>query len=75
MTECRLPEEVSGVVVVEHEVLDFALDCSGGYAGIIPQAGAVADLGVETLAGCQSFVFLDKRDNVKRHLSPIRSMS
>ena len=48
-------EEVSRQVVVEKEVLDFILYRSGGDAGIILQAGAVADLGVEDLAGCQSF--------------------
>jgi len=36
--------------------------------GYIPQAGFVADLGVETLAGCQSFVFLNEREDVERHL-------
>lgn len=33
-----LPEEVSGEVVIEYEVLDFAPDCGGGNASIIPQA-------------------------------------
>jgi len=61
-------EKVSGEVIVEHEVLDFALDSGGGNAGIIPQAGAVADLGVETLTSGECFVFLDERENVERHL-------
>lgn len=61
-------EEVSREVVVKEEVVDFILDVGGGDAGIIPQAGAITDLGVETLAGCQSFVFLNERKNVERHL-------
>lgn len=36
--------------------------------GAVLQPGAIADLGVETLAGCQSFVFLDEREQVERHL-------
>jgi len=35
---------------VQNVLSDFSLDCCGGDAGIIPQAGAVADLGIETLA-------------------------
>lgn len=61
-------EEVSGEVVVESEVLDCTLDGSGGFGDAVLQAGSVADLGVETLAGCQSFVFLDEREQVERHL-------
>ena len=53
-------EKISREVVIEKEVLDFILDRGGGDAGIILQAGAIADLGVETLAGCQSFVFLNE---------------
>ena len=61
-------EEVSGEVVVESEVLDCTLDGGGGFGDAVLQAGSVADLGVETLAGCQSFVFLDEREQVERHL-------
>ena len=61
-------EKVSGEVVVEKEVLDIILDLCGGFVGAVLQPGAIADLGVETLAGCQSFVFLDEREQVERHL-------
>ncbi|MCM1139953.1 MAG: hypothetical protein NC453_15410, partial [Muribaculum sp.] len=60
-------EKVTGEVVVEQEVIDFILDRGGGDAGIIPQAGAIADLGIKHLAGGQRLVFLDKVDNVERH--------
>ena len=61
-------EKVSGEVVVEKEVLDIILDLCGGFGGAVLQPGSIADLGVETLAGCQSFVFLDEREQVERHL-------
>lgn len=61
-------EEVCGEVVVESKILDFALDLGGGDAGIIPQAGAIADLGVEYLTSGERFVFLDEIENVERHL-------
>lgn len=61
-------EKVSGEVVVKKEVLDIILDLCGGFGGAILQPGSVADFGVETLAGCQSFVFLDEREQVERHL-------
>lgn len=61
-------EEVCGEVVVEKEVLDFILDRGGGDAGIIPQACAIADLGVETLTGGECFVFLYEVENIERHL-------
>lgn len=61
-------EKVSGEVVVKKEVLDIILDLCGGFGGAILQPGSVADFGVETLAGCQCFVFLDEREQVERHL-------
>jgi len=45
------------------------------HNGHIPQAGFVADLGIDALTGGECFVFLDERENVERHLSPVRSMS
>ena len=81
-------EKASGDVVFESEVLDCALDRRGCFGGAIVQPRTVADFGVETLAGCQSFfsaalrkrpeaddVFIDEREQVERHLSPMRSMS
>lgn len=61
-------EEIGGEVVVESEVLDFALDLGGGDAGIIPQAGAITDLGVEYLTSGEGFVLLNEIENVERHL-------
>lgn len=61
-------EKVCGEVVVENEVLDFILDRGGGDAGIIPQPCAIAHLGVEALAGGESFVFLYEVENIERHL-------
>ena len=61
-------EEISRKVVVEKEVLDFILDLGGGDAGIIPQAGAIADLGVEYLTSGEGFVLLDVLDDFERHL-------
>lgn len=61
-------EKVSGEVVVKKEVLDIILDLCGGFGGAVMQPGAIADLGVEALAGCQSFIFLDEREQVERHL-------
>ena len=61
-------KEVSGEVIVKEEVFDIILDLCGGFGGAVLQPRTVADLGVETLAGCQSFVFLDEREQVERHL-------
>ena len=61
-------KEVSGEVIVKEEVFDIILDLCGGFGGAVLQPLTVADLGVETLAGCQSFVFLDEREQVERHL-------
>lgn len=61
-------EEVSGEVIVKEEVIDSRLDRCGGFGGAVLQSRTIADLGVEALAGCQSFVFLDEREQVKRHL-------
>lgn len=64
----RNAEEVSGEVVVENEVLDFSLGVRRRTGDAVLQAGSVADLGVEALAGCQCFVLLDEREQVERHL-------
>ena len=61
-------EEISREVVVEKEVLDFVLDLGGGDAGIIPQAGAIADLGVEYLTSGEGFVLLYVLNDFERHL-------
>ena len=46
---------------------DVALDRGGGDAGIIPQAGAITDLGVEYLTSGEGFVLLDVLDDFERH--------
>lgn len=61
-------EEVSGEVVVKEEVIDSRLDRCGGFGGAVLQPRTVAALCVETLAGRQSFVSLDEREQVERHL-------
>ena len=61
-------EKVSGEVVVKEEVVDSRLDRGGGFGCAILQPRTVANLGVEALAGCQSFIFLDEREQVERHL-------
>lgn len=61
-------EKVCGEVVVKEEVIDSRLDRCGGFGGAVLQPRTVADLGVEALAGCQSFVFLDEREQVEWHL-------
>lgn len=61
-------EKVSGEVVVKEEVIDSRLNRCGGFGGAVLQPRTVADLGVEALAGCQSFVFFDEREQVERHL-------
>lgn len=38
------------------------------YAWVVDQAMTEADLCIETLAGCQIFIFLDMVKNVERHL-------
>lgn len=62
----RNAEKVSGEVVVKSEVLDCTLDGSGGFGNAVLQAGSVAYLGVETLAGCQCFILLDEREQVEK---------
>ena len=61
-------EEVSGEVIVKEEVIDSRLDRCGGFGGAVLQSRTIADLGVEALAGCQSFVFFDESKQVERHL-------
>lgn len=41
---------------------------AGVYSRIVLQPFTVADLGVEAQADFQSFIFLDEREQVKRHL-------
>ena len=60
--------KISGKVIVKKEVFDIILDLCGGFGGAILQPRTIAALGIETLAGCQCFVFLDEREQVERHL-------
>ena len=61
-------EKISGEVVVGEEVIHFRLDLCGGGARVVDKAAAVADLGVEHLAGCEGLVGLDEVDDVVGHL-------
>jgi hypothetical protein len=60
-------EKISCEVVVKKKVLDFIPDLCSGYAGIIPQSGAIADLGVEHLTSGEGIVLLDVLDDFERH--------
>lgn len=61
-------EEISGEVVVGKEVIDFVLCLCGGLVCVIDKAAAVADFGVEHLAGGKCLVGLDEVDDVVGHL-------
>ena len=61
-------EKVSGEVIVKEEVIDSATGVRRRTGSAVLQPRTVADLGVETLAGCQSLIFLDEREQVERHL-------
>ena len=57
-------EEVRGHGVVEQEVLDLLFDMAIARVGVVLQAAAVADLGIEHLAGGEGFVTLDEVNDV-----------
>lgn len=61
-------EEISGEVVVGEEVIDLRLDLCGGGARVVDKAAAVADFGVEHLAGGECLVGLYEVDDVVGHL-------
>ncbi len=61
-------EEITCHVIVSCEVVDFILCLCGGLVCVIDKAAAVADLGVEHLAGGKCLVGLDEVDDVVRHL-------
>ena len=61
-------EEISGEVVVSEEVIDLGRCLCGGCARVVDKAAAVADFGVEHLAGGESFIGLNEVDDVIRHL-------
>jgi len=48
-------EKVCGEIIIKEEVFDKRLDRGGGFVGAVMQPRAVAALGIEALAGCQSF--------------------
>ena len=60
-------EEVRGQGVVEQEVLDLPLDIAATRVGVVLQAAAVANLGIEHLAGSEGLVTLDEVNDVVRH--------
>lgn len=61
-------EEVTGMVVVGGEVVDFFMNLYGGFFCVVDQAAAVADFGVEHLAGGECLVGPDEVDDVVGHL-------
>ena len=61
-------EEICGEVVVGEEVVHLGCCLCGGCACVVDKAAAVADLGIEHLAGGESLVGLDEVDDVIRHL-------
>ena len=61
-------EEVCRKVVVGEEVVHLRCCLCGGSACVVDKAAAVADFGVEHLAGGKSLVGLDKVNDVVRHL-------
>ena len=61
-------EEVGSEVVVEREVIDFALDRCGGLCAVIDKPRAVANLGIEHLTGGECLVRFDQVYDVERHL-------
>ena len=61
-------EEVSREVVVSEEVVHLRCCLCGGSACVVDKAAAVADFGVEHLAGGKSLIRLDEVDDVVRHL-------
>ncbi len=68
-SEVRKSEENFKVVHAEDAAVADAAALAGcEQLDVAPQAGAVADLSVETLAGCEGFVFLYEGENVERHL-------
>ena len=61
-------EEICGEVVIGEEVVHLGCCLCGGCARVVDKATAVADFGVEHLAGGESFIGLDEVDDVIRHL-------
>ena len=61
-------EEICGEVVVGEEVVHFLLHLCVGGTCVVDKAAAVADLGVEHLAGGKGLVGLDEVDDVVGHL-------
>jgi hypothetical protein len=61
-------EEIRRKRVVHQELVDLGFYLRCGSCSIIDQAGAVADLGVENLAGGKCFVRLNEIENLVGHL-------
>ena len=64
----RHPEEVARDVVVQEEVVDLVLHLPAGISGVVDQSVAIAELGVEELAGGECLVSLNEVQDVVRHL-------
>ena len=61
-------EEVTCEVVVQYKVIHLRLHLCGGKPCVIDKSAAIADFGIEHLAGAQCLVRLDEVNNVVRHL-------
>ena len=57
-------EEIGRQGVVEQEVLDLLLDRRAALVGVVFQSAAIADFGIEHLAGGERFVALDEFKDV-----------
>ena len=60
--------EIGGDVVVGEEVINFFMNLCGGLVCVVDKTAAVADFGVEHLAGGECLVGLDEINDVIRHL-------
>ena len=61
-------EKVTCEVVVQHEVIHLRLHLCGGKLCVIDKSAAIADFGIEHLAGAHCLVRLDEVNDIVRHL-------
>ena len=61
-------EDVTCEVVVQHKVIHLRLHLCGGKLRVIDKSAAIADFGVEHLAGGECLVGPDEVDDVVGHL-------
>ena len=61
------PEEIGSEVVLKQEVLDVVLHLGGATVGVVLQARAIADFGVELHTGGEGLIILHFGDDVVGH--------